>query len=184
MTPILWSILLILGGMLIIAAELFIPSGGLLSIFAAISLIAAIVVAFMDSLTTGALALSAVVVLVPLLATFLLRWWPQTRMGRRILLQSANERPDPQDDPRLQLLGRQGIVRNEMLPNGRIMIDDQLYDAVSQGMIIAQDTTIVVSAVDGNRIEVRPLRDDDVDTTDEVDSDPTDETPFEDPFAS
>lgn len=184
MTPILWSTLLILAGMLIIAAELFIPSGGVLSIFAALSLIAAIVVAFMDSLTTGAIALTAIVVLVPLLATFLLRWWPQTPMGRRILLQSVDDKQDPEDDPRLQLLGCQGVVRNEMLPNGRIMIDGQLYDAVSQGMMIAEGAAIVVTAVDGNRIEVRPQREGEIDSADEADSDATDETPFEDPFAS
>lgn len=184
MTPLLWSVLLILGGMLIIAAELFIPSGGVLSIFAALTLVAAIIVAFADSMATGAMALSAVVILVPLVAVLLLRWWPRTAMGRRILLQSGESQYQTEENPLLDLLGQSGIVRNEMRPNGRVQIGGRIYDAVSQGTLIEEGTHVVVAEVDGIHIQVRPLREGEIAESPADVEEPSDETPFEDPFAS
>lgn len=184
MTPLLWSTLLILGGMLIIAAELFIPSGGVLSLFAALTLLAAIVVAFTDGLTTGAIALSAVVILVPVVGIALLRWWPRTAMGRRILLQSSDSEYQAEENPLMELLGQSGVVKNEMRPNGRVTIEGRIYDAVSQGTLIEEGETVVVSGVDGVRIQVRQLREGEVMESPLPADPPGDETPFEDPFAS
>ena len=78
-----------------------------------------------------------------------------------------------------------------MIPNGQVLVDDRVYDAISQGTLIEKGTSIVVAAVDGNRIVVRPLRegetevvaeDRDVSLSDDLD-DVIDDSSFEDPFA-
>ena len=46
MDALLWSILLLLLGLALIALEVFVPSGGVLGVLAALALIASIVVAF------------------------------------------------------------------------------------------------------------------------------------------
>jgi hypothetical protein len=78
-----------------------------------------------------------------------------------------------------------------MIPNGQVLVDDRVYDAISQGTLIETGTSIVVAAVDGNRIVVRPLRegetgvvaeDRDVSLADDLD-DVIDDSSFEDPFA-
>jgi membrane-bound ClpP family serine protease len=48
-----WAILLLLIGLSLVVLEVFIPSGGIIGILSAVAMIAALVMAFQDSSTTG-----------------------------------------------------------------------------------------------------------------------------------
>ena len=86
MDPFYWSIILIAGGFLIIFAELFIPSAGILGIAAAACLISGIVVAFFDSVQMGMLSLLTVLILLPVMFSMMIKIWPHTPIGKRILI--------------------------------------------------------------------------------------------------
>ena len=64
------------------------------------------------------------------------------------------------EDSRRTLVGRVGTARSKMLPSGAVLIDGQLFDAVSQGMAIDPGQHVVVMEVRGNRVVVRPANDD------------------------
>jgi membrane-bound serine protease (ClpP class) len=155
-----WAVLLLVVGCVFIGLEVFIPSGGLISVLAAVSIIASIVIAFWESPTTGpvtGLIFSAVtVVAVPVVIATAFKYWPRTRMGKAFLGELQTEKDLLTEDPRRELIGRVGVARSKMLPSGAVEIDGQMIDAVSQGQAIEPGTYVVVAEVRANRVVVRP----------------------------
>jgi membrane-bound ClpP family serine protease len=151
-----WSITLMLIGCSLIVMEVFIPSGGIIGILAAISFIGSIVIAFQRGPGTGfAMTLSAVCA-VPVLLGLAFKIWPKTPMGKAFLGELPSEAEVTPEDPRRALIGRVGVARSKMLPSGAVEIDGQMVDAVSQGQAIEPGTYVVVSEVRANRVVVRP----------------------------
>lgn len=155
-----WAILLMVLGCMLVVLEVFIPSGGLISILSAVAFIASIVIASWESPTTGpvtGLIFAAVtVLLVPTLLAVAFKYWPRTRMGRAFLGDVPKEDEVLPEDPRRTLMGRVGVARSKMLPSGAVEIDGQMVDAVTQGQAIEPGTYVVVIEVRANRVVVRP----------------------------
>jgi membrane-bound serine protease (ClpP class) len=88
------------------------------------------------------------------------RYWPETPMGRRLLLgvpKSEEVLPDSPQRQRLrQLVGHIGVARTMMMPSGAIEIDGHTVDALSEGIPIEPGQTIEVIEVRGTRVVVRP----------------------------
>ena len=193
----LWCFILLLIGMALIFLEIFIPSGGLLSLMAAGAFIATLVVGFSDSLVLGTVMLLVTTILVPLTIGIALKWWPHTPLGKLILI----KRPDNEDDvlpdtepyrKRKQLVGKRGVAKSPLLPSGDVNVEGKVYDAVSDGMAIESGQQIKVVAVRTQRLVVRPLspkelaESEDIESSDDILSTPIDAIgidPFEDPPA-
>jgi membrane-bound ClpP family serine protease len=159
MEPLLWSILLFVAALGLIALEIFIPSGGVLSVLAALALIASLAVAFNGGMLTGTVMLIVAIVVIPAILAAAVRWWPETPIGRLIVLQ----RPESEDDVLPDtaeyrslnaLVGKRGVAKTKMLPSGVIVIDDESYDAVADGMAVEPGQPVRVTAVRTNRIVV------------------------------
>lgn len=161
MTPLGWALLLLALGFLFLVLEFFVPSGGLLAVLCALSLLAAIVVGFVGGLGSGLAILLTVCVLVPLGVAAALRWWPVTPIGRRILIQRprSDEEVLPETPAYRELkemIGRRGRSKGLMLPGGLVVIDGKTYDAVSEGVPIEPNQPVVVVNVSTQRLVVRP----------------------------
>ena len=164
MDALFWSIVLLLAGIGFIGLEIFVPSGGVLGILAALAVIASIVVAFAGpggGVGVGLTMLTTTAVVIPLVIAAVIRWWPYTPIGRMIVL----HRPESEEDvlphteeyERLKsLIGRRGVARTKMYPSGAVLIDGEPYDAVSEGMAIEPGQPIRVIAMHTNRIVVTP----------------------------
>jgi len=164
MEPLMWSIVLLIVALAIVVLELFVPSGGVLSLMAAVAAIAAIIVAFLAGPRQGMVMLIVTLVLVPAVLASAVRWWPQTPIGRLMMI----GRPDDPDDVLpdseqyrglKKLVGKVGHAKSKMLTSGVIVIDGRTYDAVSEGMPVEPGQTIRVVAIRTNRIVVRPTDD-------------------------
>jgi membrane-bound serine protease (ClpP class) len=157
---IVWAILLLVVGCVLVVLEVFIPSGGIISILAAVSFLASIFIAFQPGPTTGTttgLIFTATTILaVPALVALAFKYWPKTPMGRAFLGDLPTDEEVLPEDPRRALVGRVGIARTKMLPSGAVEIDGQIIDAVTQGQPIEPGTYVVVSEVRANRVVVRP----------------------------
>jgi membrane-bound serine protease (ClpP class) len=155
-----WAILLMTVGCVLVVLEVFIPSGGIISILAAVSFIASIFIAFQPSpttgLTTGLIFTATTVLAVPTLVALAFKYWPRTPMGRAFLGDLPKEEEVVPENPRRPLLGRVGVARSKMLPSGAVEIDGQMVDAVTQGQAIEPGTYVVVCEVRANRVVVRP----------------------------
>ncbi len=79
--PLLYSVLAFFLTLGLLALELFIPSGGLLGVAAAASLICSIILGFMHSLAAGAVVMISSAIGIPALISLGLKIWPRTALA-------------------------------------------------------------------------------------------------------
>src|SRR5262245_52623067 len=90
----LWAILLLLLGIGCLVLEMFVPSGGLLGVLAGLCIVGSIVLAFMSGPVAGLVMTLAVTLMLPIMGAVAVKYWPETPLGRMILLrrpQGADE---------------------------------------------------------------------------------------------
>jgi membrane-bound ClpP family serine protease len=161
MDPLVWSLLLLLAAVLLLVLEIFVPTGGVLGVLSAVTLIAAICVGFSGGPLRGMMVLLLAAVSVPAVLAAAVKWWPHTPIGRLMLIRPPDHRGqalagDEADRTRQALLGKFGRAKTKMLPSGAIVIDGRTMDALSEGMAIEAGQPVQVISVRTNRILVRP----------------------------
>ena len=181
-TYILWGGVLFGIALLLILIEIFVPSGGLLGLLAAVALVGSIVAFFVYDTTWGITALLLDLVMIPIVIIFGFKVWMNSSFGRRIVLGGTTE---PMDDPegaaaraerarrervaQLEvLIGAHGVTETPLRPVGTVRIAGQRVDAMAEGTIIGAGVDVVVTTVYDNQIKVRERRADepaDVDDT-------------------
>lgn len=150
--------LLLLLAFVLLVLELFLPSGGLLGLGATAAVVAAIVIGFLHSFTVGCGILILVALGIPLTVWLVLKLWPRTPIGKRMLNvdpEAEAARRAEQEAARRLLLGRRGVAKMDLLPNGRIVLDGKAFDAVSVGGLIERGEPIEVVNVVAGKIQVR-----------------------------
>lgn len=161
MSLLFWALVLLLAGCVFLVLEFFIPSSGTLGVLAALSFVAAIMLAFMAGPVYGTATFVAVLIIVPTACILAVKYWPETPIGRMMLIQ----RPQSPDEvlPETEayrgmqhLVGRLGLAKSLMMPGGVVEIDHKSYDAVSDGTAIEPGTRIVVVSISTQRVVVRP----------------------------
>jgi membrane-bound ClpP family serine protease len=164
-----YAIALLVAFYLLMVAEFLLPTGGVLGTSAVAVLIAAIVIAFSHSMIAGIGVILFVLVTTPLVLFGMLRAWPHTPIGRRMLNRRPGElasvppkRTTSRGTPIDQLIDEVGTAKTDLLPSGMVMIDGEKIDAVSIGMPIDAGTKVVVTSVDAGRVHVRAASKDDV----------------------
>jgi membrane-bound ClpP family serine protease len=161
MDPILWSVVLLVLALGFFLLELFIPSGGILGVAAAACIVGAVIVGFTISLRAGVIVFGITTVLIPAVVAAAIRWWPDTPIGRLIVLGRPEHPDDVLPDTEVyrglkQLIGRHGMAETSMLPSGIVSIDGSNYDAMSEGVPIEVGAVVQVIDVRTNRVIVRP----------------------------
>ncbi len=159
-TSILWAIVVLCVGLMLLFAELFIPSGGVLGVMSAVSLVASIVIAFNKSVNHGMLFLVVVLVAVPMAIGVGLTMWPQTPFGRRMMLTPKPQDVGPTSDADRELytlIGQVGRTLTQLRPAGMTDFNGRRVDTLAESTIIDPDTLVRVVAVKGHRVVVRQL---------------------------
>lgn len=177
MDALFWSIILLIAGIGLIGLEIFIPSGGVLGILSVLAVLGSIVVAFAGpggGMGVGITMLTVTAVIIPLVIAAIIRWWPLTPIGRRIVLHTPESEdevlPQTEEHERLRsLIGRRGVAKTKMYPSGVVLIDGEPYDAVGEGMAIEPGQPIRVIAMRTKRIVVTADSPDGPPPTDEPD---------------
>jgi membrane-bound serine protease (ClpP class) len=97
------------------------------------------------------------------IAAFLARLLPRTWVGRRIILEPAggvatltgSAVPASASALAAALVGRGGVALTTLRPAGRIEVDGEPFDALSEGDYIEQGSSITVLRAEGNEIVVK-----------------------------
>ncbi|MBX3415074.1 MAG: hypothetical protein KF708_20490 [Pirellulales bacterium] len=156
-----WASILLIVGLALVALEFFLPTGGVLGFLAVCTILAAITLAYMSGPLRGFLFLGVTVVLVPAVLAAAVKVWPETPMGRRLLLRPPSaEEVLPDDDDRRELralVGKTGRAKSKMLLSGAAVIGGRTVDAVSESMPIEPGQLLRVVAVEGHRVVVRAI---------------------------
>lgn len=150
---------LIVVGLLLMAAELFLPTGGITFVLGVGGVIAGIAIAFNRSPQQGIVTLIVVVILVPLLGPLLMHYWPRTALGKKFVL------PGPDEDVTIaqmpvnleleQLRGRYGRTLAPLRPAGVADFDGRRVDVISEGAMIDAGQWVKVIDVKPARVVVR-----------------------------
>lgn len=148
-------ILLFAAGLVLIVAEVFIPSMGLLGLAAALCIVGSIGMAFYEDTGAGMKMLVASAVFVPLVMTFGIKLFPSTPMGKKLMARGYSFEDGTAVDRRDQgLVGKTGMVEAPLRPAGIARIEERRVDVVSRGEMIDRGESIVVVEVSGNRVIV------------------------------
>lgn len=147
---------------LFLAAELFFPSHGILGIFAAMFALGAVGTFFMLSAVLGAISALILAVVAPLVVYWAIRLYPDTPVGRRVMLHkpSAEQlQPFSRESISLQsLTGKRGIAATTLRPAGTCEFDGQRVDSVSEAEAIEAGTLVEVVRVVGLKVIVKPVK--------------------------
>jgi len=149
------TIVLQLVGVLVIIAEIIIPSGGLLAILATGLFGYSLYIVFSQvSASAGMVFVMADIIVIPILIYFGIKILAKSPVTLRARL-SKKDGVTSQDMEQNRYLGMQGRAATDLRPSGVAIINQNRIDVVTRGEYIGKQTEIVVTAVRGNQIIVK-----------------------------
>lgn len=162
MSPLFWAAILLIVGLSLVMAEIFVPSGGIIGFLSFTSIVASIVLAFAKGGgTAGVIFLTIACLAVPMALAAAFRFLPDTPMGKRLLPSiPTTEEVMPDSEQRRwlqQLVGKVGRAKSKMLPSGAVTVDGQTVDAMSQGIPIEPGQAVKIIEVRGAMVVVTPV---------------------------
>ncbi|MCK4752412.1 MAG: hypothetical protein KAS75_03125 [Planctomycetes bacterium] len=142
----------------LIVAEVFVPSGGLISICALACLIGGLMIFFHSSSIAGWVGIVVALVMIPLVLVVTYKIFPKTKFGKSVTLSPPNRQPGDAipDTPELkELLGAVGIVTTPLRPVGMCDFDGRRVECVAEGGYVDKNKEIKVIHVQGTQLTVR-----------------------------
>lgn len=151
----LLPIILQLVGVVVIIAEIILPSGGILSIAALGVFGYSLFIVFNEiSMTIGFSFVAADLILIPVLVIVGLKLLARSPVTLRKTL-SRKEGVSSQSSELESYVGTQGNAVTDLRPAGIAVINGKRVDVVTRGEYLEKDSAIIVTAVTGNQIIVR-----------------------------
>ena len=159
MSAVVWVGALFLLGIVVLVAEVFVPSGGVLGFVSLASFVASIAMAYAElGVGPGTAMLGLAVAAVPVVLGLAFRWFPETPLGKRVLPpppEPADVIPDRGRARARELVGRVGRAEIDLLPWGRVVVGPDTLDAVSDGGPIDAGAAVEVVGAQGAALVVR-----------------------------
>jgi membrane-bound serine protease (ClpP class) len=144
--PVNWAgLLLVLFGVVLLIAEVKVVSHGVLAIGGVIAMLLGSLMLYDSPETTG-IRLSWYV-MIPAVGTTAALVFFAVSMGIRALYR-------PSVTGESAMVGRLGVARSALAPEGQVMIDGELWRALSQDGAVAAGESVKVAAIDGLTLKV------------------------------
>ena len=146
----------------LIIAEVFVPSGGLISLCALACLVGGAVIFFQHSATAGWIGVGIAFVMIPGVLIFTYRIFPKTRFGKSVTLtpperQQGDAIPDTSELK--EMLGEVGVVLTPLRPVGMCDFSGQRVECVAEGGYVDKDKKVKVIDVESTQLTVRMIED-------------------------
>lgn len=153
-----WPSLCLLGSLLLVVAEAFVPSGGLVGALAVGLLLVSLFLAFTTT-AYGWLFLGAVCILVPPTIMLAIYLWPHTPVAKYLFLPP----PDTDDQGASNstawslghLVGQLGRTVTPLRPTGVVLFEGRRHEAISEGSPVEANTLVRALEIRGGRLIVR-----------------------------
>jgi membrane-bound serine protease (ClpP class) len=167
MDPKILAIVMLFIGLALLIAEVFVPSGGMITILAVVCIAVSVWAAHQAWWETARgiwwLYLAALLLLAPGAIGGSLYMLQHTGLGRHILLDAPSldeVTPYAEEEHRLkQLIGKRGITLALLNPGGMVTVDGERLHCESPGMLIERGEEVEVIGLKGNRLVVRLAQD-------------------------
>ena len=144
----------------LIIAEVFVPSGGIISVFALVCLIGGVAIFFQHSGTAGWIGVGIALVMIPAVLIIAYRIFPKTRFGKSVTLTPPErEQGDaiPDTAELKDLLGAEGLVLTPLRPVGMCDFSGQRVECVAEGGYVDKDRKVKVINVESTQLTVREI---------------------------
>jgi membrane-bound ClpP family serine protease len=150
-----FPIILQLVGVVVVIAEIILPSGGIISILALSIFAYSLFIVFTDiSTAAGVVFVAADLVLIPVLVIVGLKLMAKSPVTLRKTL-SREEGVSVQSQDLDSYIGEKGTAVTDLRPAGIAAINGKRMDVVTRGEYVEKDAAVIVAAVTGNQIIVR-----------------------------
>lgn len=160
----IWGIVLLVVAAFLLVLEVFIPSAGVIAVTSAVVAVSGIVCLFRYDATWGLIGSLAVLVVGPILGGFMLKIWPNTPIGRRLIgspsdedIAQAQETQKLEQAERLAIIGMEGQAITDLRPVGMAHIGGRRLDVLAESGWIKAGATVRVTHADGSQIKVRQI---------------------------
>lgn len=142
----------------LIVAEVFVPSGGLISIFALACLVGGIVIFFNYSVIAGWIGVGIAAIMIPAVLVVAYKMFPKTRFGRSVTLtpperQQGDAVPDTSELK--DMLGAVGIVLTPLRPVGMCDFSGRRLECVAESGYVHKGKKVKVIDVESTQLTVR-----------------------------
>jgi membrane-bound ClpP family serine protease len=153
-----FAIFLYLACAALIIAEVFVPSGGLISILALACLIGGIVIFFNHSSIAGWIGVIIALIMIPSVLVLAYKILPRTKFGRNVILapperQQGDAIPDTSD--LRQMLGAVGTVLTPLRPVGMCDFSGRRVECVAESGYVDKGKRVKVIDVESTQLTVR-----------------------------
>ena len=142
----------------LIIAEVFVPSGGLISICALVCLIGGLMIFFHSSKTAGWVGIVVAIVMIPSVLIVAYRIFPKTRFGKSVTLTPPQrEQGDavPDTERLKKLLGAEGSVLTPLRPVGMCDFAGERVECVAESGYVDKGKRVKVINVESTQVTVR-----------------------------
>ncbi len=165
-----WEIIVFIVGVLLIIAEIFvIPGFGVAGIGGIILVITGLTISLLDNTDFNFEGVSApdfgratLTVLMGLGLSFVLMIWLSSRIGNKGLFRKVALQTDLEEavsTPVLTgLIGKEGTTATVLRPSGKVWIEGELYDGVSDSGFIEKGTKVTVIRFENAQVYVQVIR--------------------------
>ena len=141
-------------GLLVIIAEMLLPSGGILALIAAALLGYSLYAVFTTlSFDAGMVVILADIIILPIVALIGLKMLARSPLSLHSSLRRS-EGVVSYDEKLSELTGKEGIALTNLRPSGAIRIEGNRIDVITRGDYIEKGETVKVLKVEGSRVVV------------------------------
>lgn len=147
-------IILLVSGLMLIGAEIFVP-GGILGVIGGIALFAAIITGFTAFPDYGEYIAVGIIALIGIVIALWIKFFPKSRIGKKMTVSQDLASSKGTETGLKELLGKEGEAASDLRPAGFAVIENRRVDVVTQGEMISRGERIRVIEIESNRVVVK-----------------------------
>ena len=158
----IWGLALLGISVVMLVVEVFVPSGGIIAVIAAICAITGVGMLWRYDTVWGVTGLLSVLVLGPMAMAWGFKMLPHTPVGRAILggrtdeeVEATNRAEEDRQMRLRALVGAEGVSLTDMRPVGEVDVDGETIEAFAEHDWIGAGERVVITSAAGLEIRVR-----------------------------
>ena len=143
---------------ILIVTEIFVPSGGLISIAALACLVAGLMIFFKLEGVPRWVGIVTALVEIPAVLVVAYKIFPRTRFGKSVTLAPPQKQPGegvPDTDDLKSLMGAVGKVITPLRPVGTVDFNGRRVECVAEGGYVDRQAKVKVIKVESTQLTVR-----------------------------
>ena len=155
-----FAIFLYLACAALLIAEVFVPSGGVISICAFACLFGGIYIFYKHGTTTCIAGVIVAIIMIPAVLVVAYKIFPRTKFGKGIILAQPQRRQGdaiPDSAKLEELIGATGVVLTPLRPVGTCDFSGQRVECVAESGYVDKDKKVTVIGVESTQVTVRTV---------------------------